>query len=141
MVNDLDYKDIKFPVSKRHYCKTEQKNNVSTNVFCYENGLIYPVYVSSKKIDNCMDLLLIMCILKILTNLCAIRKKIMIKKHFCKCCLQYFSSEKALQEHKENHLKINGKQTTKLKSGSIKFKNHFKQLVVLFKTYADFISL
>ena len=82
MVNDLDYKDVKFPVSKRHYCKTEQKNNVSINVFCYENGLIYPVYVSSKKIDNCMDLLLIMCILKILTDSCAIRQKIMIKNTF-----------------------------------------------------------
>ena len=26
----------------------------------------------------------------------------------------------------------------KLKSGSIKFKNHFKQVAVLFKIYADF---
>ena len=28
MVNDLDYGDIKFPVSKRDYSKIEQKNNV-----------------------------------------------------------------------------------------------------------------
>ena len=33
MVNDLDYVDIKFPVSKRDYCKTEQKNNICMNVF------------------------------------------------------------------------------------------------------------
>ena len=32
------------------------------------------------------------------------------RKHFCKYCLQCFSSE----------------QTVKLRSGSIKFKNHFK---------------
>ena len=31
-------------------------------------------------------------------------------------------------EHKETCLKINGKQTIKLKSGSIKFKNCFKEL-------------
>ena len=31
------------------------------------------------------------------------------KKYFCKCCLQCFSSEKTLQEHKENRLIINGK--------------------------------
>ena len=35
-------------------------------------------------------------------------------------------------------MKINGKQTVKLKSGSIKFKNHFKQLAASFKVYGDF---
>ena len=45
--------------------------------------------------------------------------KIKNKKHFCKCCLQCFSSENVLIEHKETCLKINGKQNIKLKSGSI----------------------
>ena len=44
-------------------------------------------------------------------------------------------------EHKKTCLEINGKRTVKLKSGSIKFKNHFKQLAVPFKIYADFQSL
>ena len=39
-------------------------------------------------------------------------------------------------EHKENCLIINGKQ-----SGSISFKNYFKQLPVPFKIYADFECL
>ena len=60
------------------------------------------------------------------------------KKHFCKYCLQCFSSERVLEKDKETCLKINGKQTAKLRSGSIKFKNHFKQLAVPFKIYADF---
>ena len=60
------------------------------------------------------------------------------KKYFCKCCLQCFSSEKILIEHKENWLVINGKQIVKLKSGSSTFKNYFKQLPVSFKIYADF---
>ena len=60
------------------------------------------------------------------------------KKHFCKYCLQCFSSEKILQEHKENCLIINGKKTVKLKSASIELKNYFKQLAVPFKIYADF---
>ena len=46
-----------------------------------------------------------------------------------------------MKEHKETCLKINSKQTIKLKSGSIKFKNHFKQLAVPFRIYADFESL
>ena len=41
-------------------------------------------------------------------------------------------------EHKETCLKINGEQTVKLRNGSIKFGNHFKQLAVPFKIYADF---
>ena len=41
-------------------------------------------------------------------------------------------------ERKENCLIINGKQSVKLKSGSISFKNHFTQLPVSFKIYADF---
>ena len=62
------------------------------------------------------------------------------RKHFCKYCLQCFSSKRVLVEHEETCQKINGKQTVKLKS-SIKFKNHFKQLTVPFKIYADFESI
>ena len=63
------------------------------------------------------------------------------KKCFCKCCLQFFSSEKVLIEHGENCLIINGKQSVKLKSCSISFKNYFKQIPVPFKRYADFECL
>ena len=49
MVNDLDYKGIELPISKKHLSKIEKKNNICINVFCYENNLVYPVYVSSKK--------------------------------------------------------------------------------------------
>ena len=60
------------------------------------------------------------------------------KKHFCKYCLQSFSSERDLVKHIDTCLNINGKQTVKLRSSSIKFKNYFKQLAVSFKIYAYF---
>ena len=63
------------------------------------------------------------------------------KKHFCRYCLQYFSSEKLVIEHKNVYLKINGKQSVKLRNGSIKFRKYFKQLAVTFKIYADFESV
>ena len=50
MVNDIDYVDIKLPVSKKDYSRIEKENNVCVNVFCYENDLVYPVNVSRKKI-------------------------------------------------------------------------------------------
>ena len=59
MINYLDYEGIKFPVSKKDYCKIERQNNIWINVFCYENNLAYPVYLSDQKFENCMDLLLI----------------------------------------------------------------------------------
>ena len=60
------------------------------------------------------------------------------KKWFCKSCLQCFSSENVLIKHKENCLRINGKQSVKLEKGIIKFENYFKQIPVPFKIYADF---
>ena len=60
------------------------------------------------------------------------------KKYFCRCCLQCFSSEKVLTDHKENCLAINGKQYVKLGKGSISIKNYSIQLSVPFKIYADF---
>ena len=55
------------------------------------------------------------------------------KKYFCKCCLQCFNSENFLIEHGENWLIINGKQSVKLKSGSIGFKNISNNYLFLLK--------
>ena len=57
MVNDLDYEAIEFPVFKKDYWKTEQKN-IWINVFCYENNLVYPAHISDQKFKNCTEDLL-----------------------------------------------------------------------------------
>ena len=59
------------------------------------------------------------------------------KKYFCINCLQCFSNEKILSEHKKDCLVINGKQNVKLESGFISFKNYSRQIPVPFKTYGD----
>ena len=79
-----------------------------------------------------------MCILKILTDLCSIKQNARVKKYFCKNCLERFIREKILNEHKENCLVINGKQSVKLESGFISFKNYFKQIPDPFKIFAGF---
>ena len=114
-------------------------------MFCCENELTYPVYVSGQKFHNSMDLLLISnenkshyVYIKDFNRFMCNKTKNKNKKYFCKCCLQCFSSKKVLIEHKENCLIINGKESVKLKSGSNSFKNHFKQLPAPFKIYADF---
>ena len=39
--------------------KIKTKNNICINVFCYENRLVFPIYVSDQKFKNSMDLLLV----------------------------------------------------------------------------------
>ena len=48
MVNKLGYGGIKFLVSKKDCCKIERQNNICINMFCYESGLTYPIYVSNQ---------------------------------------------------------------------------------------------
>ena len=121
MVSNLNYAEIEFPVSRKDYCIIEKQNNICINVFCYENGLTYPSYVSGKKNSDCMDLLLICdankshyVYIKDFHRFMFSKTKNKNKKHFCKCCFQCFSSEKVLIEDKENCLIINGKQKVRL---------------------------
>ena len=61
MVNNLNYVDIKFLVSKKDYTKIERKNNTCINVIYYENGLVHPVHVLDVSSQDYMDLLLTVC--------------------------------------------------------------------------------
>ena len=40
MVNDLDYKNIKFPVSGKDFGQIEKKNDICINVFCYADNMV-----------------------------------------------------------------------------------------------------
>ena len=44
---------------KEGFCKTEMKNNICINFFCYENKLTFPMYISDQKFENSVDLLLL----------------------------------------------------------------------------------
>ena len=52
LANDLDYDGIEFPVREKDFSKTEKKNNICINVFCYENKLTFPIYVSDQKFET-----------------------------------------------------------------------------------------
>ena len=114
-------------------------------MFCYENEMVFPIYVSDKKFEDSMDLLLLIddnkshyVYIKDFNTFMFHKTKNKNKKWFCKSCLQYFSSENVLTKHKENCLSINSVQSVNVEKGIIKFENYFKQLPVPFKIYADF---
>ena len=55
----LDYDGIEFPVQEKDFNKIEVKNNICINVFGYENGLVFPIYVSDQKFEESIDLSLL----------------------------------------------------------------------------------
>ena len=57
--NDLDYGGITFPVPEKDFSKTETKNNICINVYCYESTLVFLINISDQKFENSMDLLLV----------------------------------------------------------------------------------
>ena len=59
MAKNLDYGGIEISVSKKDFGKTEKKNNIGIDLFCYENNLAYPVYVSNQKLEDCIYVLMI----------------------------------------------------------------------------------
>ena len=141
----LNHQGVDFPVSKKDYGKIEVLNKININAFCYEKKAVYPVYLSDRKFDDSMDLLLISntfvshyVYIKDFNRLMFNKTKNKNKKYFCKSCLQCFSSENVLNEHKKDCLLINKEQNVKVEKGFIEFKNYSKQIPVLFKIYADF---
>ena len=52
-------------------------------------------------------------------------------------CLQNFTTKEILNKHKEQCLLIDDTQSIKYETGTIKFKNHNKQIPIPFKIYAD----
>ena len=114
-------------------------------MFCYENEIVFPIYVSDQKFEDSMDLLLLInddkshyAYIRDFNTFMFHKTKNKNKKWFCKSCLQCFSGENVLIKHKEDCPSINGQQSVNLEKGIIVSENYFKQLQVPFKIYADF---
>ena len=150
-IQDLDYTGIEFPVTTKQYNKIEKQNEIRMNVFGYENKQPYPIYVSKEKYDNQMNLLLITendnkhyVLIKDFNKLMYNQTKHKERKHFCMHCLQCFSSEKVLNNHKDNCIQVNGTQAVKMPdkdNNILKFNNFHKQQPVPFVIYADFEAI
>ena len=111
IVKDLNYSSVDFPISKKDYGKIGVLNKICVNVFCYENKIIYPVYLSNQCFNDCLDLLLISndftshyMYIKDFNRLMFNKTRHKGEQYFCKSCLQCFSSENILNEHKKHCL-------------------------------------
>ena len=150
-VKNLDYSGIEFPVTTKQYNKIEKQNEININVFGYENKQPYPIFVSKEKYEDCINLLLITeeknkhyVLIKDFNNFMYNKTKHKERKHFCMHCLECFSSERVLTDHKDNCITVNGTQAVKMpdkNNNILKYNNFHKQQPVPFVIYADFEAI
>ena len=150
-INKLDYSGIEFPVNVKHYNKIEKQNNINISVFGYEDKEPYPIYVSKEKHEDNMKLLLVTknenkhyVLIKDFNKFMYNQTKHKDRKHFCMHCLQCFSSERVLNNHKDNCIQVNGTQAVNMPTKDnniLKFNNFHKQQPVPFVIYADFEAI
>ena len=120
------------------------QNNISINVFGYENKLVFAIYISNEKFEDSMDLLLLIennrshyVYIKDFNSFMFHETKNKNKKWFCKNCLQCFSSENILIKHKKDCLSIIGVQSVKLEEGKLikiilsNYRFHLKIMLIL----------
>ena len=59
LVNNLNNDWVKIPVREKDFSKIEKRSNICINVFCCENKLVFPIFISDQKFENSMELLLV----------------------------------------------------------------------------------
>ena len=150
-VGKLDYSGIELPVTIKQINKIEKQNNIRINVFSYEEKQPYPIYVSKEKFEDHIELLLITkdenkhyVLIKDFNKFMYQQTKHKERKHFCMHCLQCFSSERVLNNHKDNCIQVNGIQAVNMPEKGdniLKYNNFHKQQAIPFVIYSDFEAI
>ena len=150
--SEIDMTGLKYPVHPSNMTKFERQNEISVNVLGYENKELFPIYLTKlRKARHEVDLLYLTrnneshwCFTKNLNRLLHRTNGGSHAYHFCRYCLQGFTSSKVLRRHLE-YCSIHGAQHTTLpvkgKDDILKFSDYAKQLPVPFVIYADFESI
>ena len=149
--NDLNFKQINFPVKVKDITKFENQNPdlPGINVFSVnENNKIYPLRINQKDCQKSLDLFLHSdgerqhySLIKNFTRL--VRSQYTShrssKIFICKKCLYHYTKEELLEKH-INYCGNNETATVVMptKNSILKFKHHFKKLPLPFIVYADF---
>lgn len=110
-LDEVNYKNITFPVKLDSIPKIEKMNDIHFNIYIYdyEEG-IYPYYISSVTDHNTCELLLIdngegkyhYVLIKDFSKLMHSITKHIGKKYFCRSCFSHFNSGNELNDHIEH---------------------------------------
>ena len=149
-VHEVVMTGIQYPVSINDIPKFEKQNeNISINVFSFEDGSIVPMRVTnySNRLHH-VDLLWLKsadtshyCLITDLNRFLSRTKRCHQKMYYCPYCLHGFTREDLLINHKD-YCSSHGPQKVILPSEEkdviLKFKEYEKTLKVPFVIYADF---
>jgi len=148
--NELNFNGVDFPVSINKVTKFENQNQIAVNVFGFEQGDLFPLYITKEQSSTYVNLLLYslgekhhFCLIKDLDRILASQTKHKGKMYHCPHCLHGFVSQRLLDDH-QPRCSQHGNQRIELPSDDnmfLHFKEHHKQLRAPFIIYADFESL
>ena len=137
------------PMKLTQMKKFERQNQISLNVFGFEEG-VYPLHISEHRFPRHVNLLLIenetnthYCLIKNLNRFLSHQTKHCERTHFCPYCLHGFIRAGLLEQHLP-YCRKHSAQRIEMPSENnkwLKFKNFPYQLKVPFFIYADFECL
>ena len=138
---------IAYPVPPSSVPKFEKQNQISVNVFGYENNQVFPLYISAQPFLLHVDLLFLTSNGQ--SHWCLIENFDRFMSHFrkrkgyayCRYCLQGFTSQRVLNNHLQFCSKKDAQYVTYPRKGEddeLKFTEVAKQVRVPFVIYADF---
>ncbi|GBM47570.1 Zinc finger protein 287 [Araneus ventricosus] len=141
---------VECPVPLNKIPIVERLNNLRINVFGYEENAVFPLYVSKRVDEECVNLLLIAneetqhyCLIRNMSRLLGDLTKHKTKHHYCYRCLHRFAKVEILKEHLQycsehspQHIKMPEKG-----ENFVKFQNVHYQHPLPYIIYADFESL
>ena len=154
--HELNMSGIQYPVDIKDISKFEHQNNISINVYVYDDKKIFPLRITTMTVArHHVNLLYITAdetshyvLVKDLSRLISIQYNNHNNKHYlCQYCFHACNSEEVLKNHLEK-CKLHGAQRIKFpepddKKGrdKVKFTKTEYQLRLPFLIYADFESV
>lgn len=148
----LNWKGLNFPMELTQIARFEKLNEVSVNVYGYNQNEIYPLRVSTRTSDysHQINLLFISegekkhyCLIKNMSRLLASQVSTRkAKKFFCPRCLNSFGRQDLLDKHLELCGDNEAVRIKMPEEGTfLQFKNNHKRMDIPFVIYADFESI
>ena len=145
----LSFVGIPFPTPLKSIPKVEEQNDLSINVFGYEE-VIYPLYLSSRD-DASINLLLVSAVvhgqtvnhyvwIKNMSRLLHDQNKHANRKHFCLRCLCSFNTEASLAKHTLDCKRVADGEPARVtmpEDPMLKFMNVSRRMKIPYIIYAD----
>ena len=142
-VNEFNLDGIIYPVGLDQIPQFEDQNNISCNIYGYDNT-IYPLYLSANPKDEHVNLMYYhhhYSLIRSLDRLLSSYNRHRGRSYFCDRCLVPQWSDERLTDHKLRCKTDNPMKITMSKDQWLQFSNYRRQLLAPYVIIADFEAL